>query len=66
MLKHTWGMVSEGQKCGMGGNKLFKVQSLEQWGEKKKAFFFFSLFFASFAILEMGKIILNQVGMQPQ
>lgn len=58
-------MVSEGQKCGRGVDKLFRVQSLEQWGGGKKKSSFFFLLFASLSVLEMGKIILHQVGMQP-
>lgn len=44
-------MVSEGQKCGRGVDKLFRVQSLEQWGGgKKKAVFFFPAFCFTFSI----------------
>lgn len=60
-------MVSEGQKCRRGADKLFKAQSLEQQGDKANfILFFYFLIFASLAVLEMGKIVLDQGGMKLQ
>lgn len=58
-------MGSEGQKCRRGVDKLFKAQSLEQQGDKANFIFFYFLLFASLAVLEVGKIILDRVGMKP-